>query len=248
MRFIPVFVIFLIASGCTLSPDSDKGNPPARGFKNENSDPAAVELADSIMAAMGGRSNWDKSRFFSWDFFGVRYFYWDKHKERVRIESKPDNAIYLLNLKTNEGKVSVNGREITDRDSLSLRSIEARRFWINDSYWLFMPFKLKDAGATIKYLGEDISLKGERCNVIELKHDQRGAQHKYLIFVDLKDNLVKQWAFLNDLSQDSAVFIRPWDNYNKYGKIFLSSARSDGAGPNDVKVYDHLPDTIFTQF
>ena len=33
--------------------DDPKYNPPAEGFNSEDSDPAAIELADSIMMAMG---------------------------------------------------------------------------------------------------------------------------------------------------------------------------------------------------
>ena len=225
-------------------------NPPADGFDLANSDPAAVELADSIMIAMGGRVNWDKTRFISWNFFGNRDLVWDKMEGRVRIESHKDSITYLVNLNTLEGRVSVRGSEITPGDSLRKMLNKARSIWINDSYWLVMPFKLKDSGVTIKYLGEDTLVAGGKCNVLELTFKDVGdtPQNKYRIYVDLSDNLVKQWAYYTQATQDSSNFTRPWDNYKKYGNILLSADRSDSGGPRNVKVDDTVPDEVFTEF
>jgi hypothetical protein len=93
-------------------------------------------------------------------------------------------------------------------------------------------------------------LTGAKCNVLELTFKDIGdtPQNKYRIFVDDSDNLVKQWSYYNNASQDSANFTRPWDNYQKYGDILISADRSDGAGPKNVKVDDNLPEKIFTEF
>jgi hypothetical protein len=66
--------------------------------------------------------------------------------------------------------------------------------------------------------------------------------------VDIKDKLVRNWAFYSNASQDTANFIRPWDNYQKYGNILLSADRSDKGGPSNVKVDETLPDKLFTEF
>jgi hypothetical protein len=225
-------------------------NPPAEGFDLAHSDPAAVELADSVMKAMGGRGNWDKTRFISWNFFGRRNLVWDKHQGRVRIESQPDSTIYLVNLNSLEGRVQVKGQELTESDSLKKMLERGKSIWINDSYWLVMPFKLKDSGVTLKYLGEDTLQTGAKCNVMELTFKNVGdtPQNKYRVYVDLKDNLVKQWSYYNSAEQDSANFTRPWDNYKQYGNILLSADRSDSGGPRNVKVDDSLPDKIFVEF
>ena len=78
-------------------------NPPAPGFNLQDSDPAAVELADSVMMAMGGREGWDNTRFISWNFFGRRDLVWDKQTGDVRIESQQDSTIYLVNINTMVG-------------------------------------------------------------------------------------------------------------------------------------------------
>ena len=70
---------------------------------------------------------------------------------------------------------------------------------------------------------------------------------KYHVYVDLADNLVKQWAYYSNASQDSATFVLPWDNYKKYGSILLSADRSEGGGPVGVSVDNNLSEKIFTE-
>ena len=247
LKTVLVFLAVVLAS-CEMNKQAL--NPPAEGFDMANSDPKAVELADSIMIAMGGRKNWDKTRYISWNFFGGRDLIWDKKDNKVRIESLKDSITYLVDLDKLQGRVSVKGQEITEPDSLLKMLNKGKSIWINDTYWLLMPFKLKDTGLTLKYIGEDTLLTGTKCNILELTFKDIGdtPQNKYRIFVDDNDNLVKQWSYYNNASQDSANFTRPWDNYQKYGDILISADRSDGAGPKNVKVDDNLPEKIFTEF
>jgi hypothetical protein len=251
--FLLMASIATLFSSCEQSDQSrsdNRNNPPAPGFDIEHSDPAAVELADSVMAAMGGRDNWDNTRFISWNFFGRRNLVWDKQQGDVRIESLPDSTVYLVNINDLTGRVRIKGQELTEPDSLKKMLEKAKSIWINDSYWLVMPFKLKDSGVTLKYLGEDTILTGEKCNVLELTFSNVGdtPENKYRVYVDLKDNLVKQWAYFKEASQDSASQIWPFDNYKRYGNILLSADRSDNRGPRNVRIDEKLPREVFTEF
>ncbi|MEQ9413294.1 MAG: DUF6503 family protein, partial [Cyclobacteriaceae bacterium] len=224
--YLPL-IVALIGWSCqtnTEQADDAYYNPPADGFNSAESDPAAIELADSIMVAIGGRKNWDATRFISWNFFGARDLVWDKKEGRVRIESNRDSTIYLLNLNTMEGKVQVKGEELTEADSLVKMLDRAKRIWINDSYWLVMPFKLKDTGVTLKYMGEDTLVNNKYYNVLQLTFENVGVtpQNKYDLYVDVQENLIKSWAYYSDATFDSANWKRPWDNYKKYGYILLS--------------------------
>ena len=225
-------------------------NPPAEGFDLQNSDPAAIELADSIMHVLGGRENWDKTRFISWNFWGGRNLVWDKYEGRVRIESLKDSIIYLTNVNTDEGRVQIKGVELTEPDSLKKMLKKAKSIWINDSYWLVMPFKLKDSGVTLKYQGEDTVKGSQRYNILQLTFKQVGdtPDNKYTLYVDVKDKLIKHWSFYSNASNDSANWTRPFDNYQKYGAVLISADRSDNGGPKNVKVDETLEDKIFTEF
>lgn len=247
-KLLVVLVVAATVIACETRKDINE-NPHDEGFDLAHSDPAAVELADSIMAAMGGRANWDKTRFISWNFFGRRDWVWDKATGRVRIESTRDSIIYLLNVNDSTGRVQVKGQELTEPDSLKKMLKRAKSMYFNDMYWLAMPFKLKDSGVTLKYMGED-TLKGNRYNVLQLMFNGVGdtPQNKYRVYVDVKDKLIRHWSYYKDSRQDTANFTRPWDNYQKYGGILLSGDRSDGGGPKNVKVDETLPDKIFTEF
>lgn len=247
---------FLVALTCWScqpvkeSMDSANSNPPCEGFNLVESDPAAIELADSIMMAMGGRKNWDDTRFISWNFFGRTDLVWDKHTGRVRIDSHRDTITYLVNINTMEGRVKVKGQEIREQDSLVKMLNRAKSIWINDSYWLVMPFKLKDSGVTLKYMGEDTLVNEKYYNVLQLTFESVGdtPQNKYDLFVDVHEKLIKYWSYYKDASQDTASWTRPWDNYQRYGSILLSADRSDGRGPKNVRVDEQLPDAVFTEF
>lgn len=247
------FIVALISWSCQPASENSVAaydNPPCEGFNMEQSDPAAIELADSIMMAIGGRKNWDATRFISWNFFGRRNLVWDKQEGRVRIESLPDSTTYLVNINTLEGRVQRKGQELTEPDSLAKMLAKAKSIWINDSYWLVMPFKLKDSGVTLNYMGEDTLVNNKYYNVLQLTFEGVGdtPQNKYHLFVEVKENLIKYWSYYRDASQDSASWTRPWDNYQKYGSILLSADRSDGAGPKNVKVDEQLPDAVFAEF
>ncbi len=250
LLFILSFAI--IISACQKPNQETKeiiGNPPSEGFNFDGSDPAAIELADSIMNAMGGRANWDATRFISWNF-GRRDLIWDKATGRVRIESSRDSTIYLVNVNTMEGRVQIKGIELLEADSLANMLDRAKSIWINDSYWLVMPFKLKDSGVTLKYFGEEENQKGVLCNVLELTFNGVGVtpENKYQVYVDIHNNLINEWRYFQNAELDSASAIWPFDNYKKYGNILLSADRSDDRGPKNVTVDTELPDAVFSEF
>ena len=223
-------------------------NPPAPGFNSEASDPRAIAIADSVMLAMGGREAWDDLQYVSWNFFGIRDLVWDKHSGRVRIDVPGANEVYLINVNDNSGKVYVGDSLIAPADSLQMKVDRGKSIWINDSYWLFMPFKLKDSGVTLHYIGNGTLPDGSPAEILQLTFEEVGdtPENKYQVYVDASDHLVKQWAYYRNASQDSASAVWPWDNYSTYGDLLLSADRSDGLGPKNVHVYDSLPDAVFT--
>jgi len=248
-----IVVLFVAVSACApkdRASSESNNNLAGEGFDITHSDPAAIELVDSIMEAMGGYEGWQKTRFISWNFFGNRDLVWDKTLGRVRIDSRNDTVTYLVNINTLQGRVRIKGQEITETDSLQKMLKKAKSIWINDSYWLVMPFKLKDPGVRIKYMGEEKLTNGMQCNVLEVTFDNVGdtPQNKYRLYVDMSDNMVKQWAYYKQATQDSSNFIRPFDNYRKYGDILLSADRSDASGPRHVRVDENISDQVFTEF
>ena len=134
------------------------GNPPAPGFDEAGSDRRAIELADRVMARLGRRSAWDGTRYLTWRFFGGRRHVWDRWTGNHRFED--GELTVLSNIHDGSGRAWAAGVEITDVDTLAARLDKAHRAWIKDSYWLVMPYKLKDSGATLKYHGEGMTEEG----------------------------------------------------------------------------------------
>ena len=255
------FVIFLIvalASCSTTKSEStteteaegdfvEYNNPPADGFDQEGSDLLATLLADKSMQAMGGREAWDKTRYIGWNFFGSRDHLWDKWTGNVRIDVPAQELTILMNINTKEGKVQKNGEVLTDSADFYLQ--RGYGMWVNDSYWLVMPYKLKDSGVTLKYLREDTTQLGASADVLSLSFKDVGVtpQNIYEVWIDTDSKLVTQWAYFPDSSTLEPRFITPWADYKKYGEILLSSNRGQYELTN-IKVFDEVEESTFTSF
>ncbi len=256
LPFCAVLAVFMLLACDKRATDaSAEGNPADPKFDLAHSDPAAVELADSIMLAMGGRAAWNDIRFVRWQPASARTIFWDKQKGRIRLEIPDDGTVILLETRTGKGRMRTAAGEITQPDSLKRKLQYAMNLWQSDSLWLFLPFNLKGAGITLRYLGEGtLAASGRRCNLLELTL-RPPAKDQYLLYVDMKDNLIKQWAYSkNSAHTDSpdnfrgGDFARPWDNYKRYGAILLSADRTDHTGPRNVSLPENLAEAAFTEF
>ncbi len=225
-----------------------ENNPPAPGFNAEASDPQAIRIADEVMQAMGGRKNWDDTRYIVWNFFGRRKLFWDKYSGNVRIEM--GNAVYLVNIHNNTGKVRIGEEIVTHPDSLREHVNRGISAWINDGYWLFMPFKLKDSGVTLRYLGVQTTADGRPADVLQLTFEKVGRtpDNKYHVFVDKETRLVTQWEYFTKYTDEKPAIANPWSDYRRYGKILLSGNRGPNRQLTEIGVYAALPAEVFESF
>jgi len=225
-----------------------KPNPAAEGFDAENSDLKAIAIADEVMEAMGGRKAYDETRYLSWNFFGSRKHWWDKKTGDIRIESQREDFKVKMNINDMTGEVWKDGQLMSQADSLAKYLKRAKGMWINDSYWLVMPFKLKDSGVTLGYMGEEKS-DSLQADILELRFRDVGItpENKYWVYVDKKDRLVNQWSFYGNAKDEEPRFVMPWKDYNKYGLILLSGDRGKPKLSEisvDASIADKLKDPI----
>lgn len=213
-------------------------NPAAPGFNLQESDQKAIALADEVMKAMGGRAAWDKTRYLKWTFFGRRTHIWDKLDQKVQIQVPGQKMHYTLNMKDMSGEVSKAGINYTQEDSIKHHLNQAHKMWINDSYWLVMPFKLKDSGVTLKYIGPDTTQVGADAEVLELTFNEVGVtpDNKYLVYVDEDSKLVTQWDYFASYTDSLPRFQSPWPNYEKYGNLLLSGGEIGGNKIENIQV------------
>ncbi len=237
--------LFILSHGLALA--QNHTNPPMEGFDARNSDPQAIEIADKVMAEMGGRDAWDQARYLSWSLFGQDHV-WDKWTGEFRWQG--DSTVVLMNILSREGTAYINGDEAQHSED---HLFGAYRDWINAGYWLMMPFKLKDSGVTLGYKGESTMSNGEDAYVLTLSFEDVGMtpQNRYDVYVDKVKNLVYQWSFYSNSDADEPNFIRTWEGYKNYGGILLADARVDTKNPSNIRkitnlgVYSNLPESVF---
>ena len=246
-----LILLIVLISGCkeksTVAPTSDKENSSEL---NTIADEKAAELVAKMEAAMGGMDKWNDLRYVSWTFFGSRHLVWDKIGGRVRIDAPRDSSVYLVDLHNKTGRIFKGEKEITVDVDLDQMVKRAESIWINDSYWLVMPFKLRDPGVTVNYMREDTMIGGAPASVLELTFNNVGntPNNKYEVYLDKEDDLIKQWAFFKTADQTDPPRIWPWDNYSSFDGLMISSDRSDKSGPSNVRVYSELDDKVFDSF
>ena len=261
MKYILPFLCFISIAfyNCdNKKSDEDVGtlnnahaNPPADGFNLDDSDAEAMLIADDVMEAMGGYKNWKKTRFISWNFFGRRSLLWDKWTGDVRIEIEATKEIILVNVHDSTGQAMVDGKVMTKADTLQEKYLnKAITIWINDSYWLVMPFKLKDSGVTLKYIGKAQTVKDTTtAKVLQLTFENVGLtpEHKYHVYVDTTTNLVCQWDYFENAANEKARFSTPWKDYTTHGNIKLSGNRGKGQ-LTDIEVLKKVDSKRFSEF
>ena len=224
-------------------------NPAHADFDVLHSDKKAIEIADKVMKSMGGRENWDNTKYLKWNFFGQRLHYWNKETGDIRIEVPNADAVFLMNINTLEGKVKLGDVELTKSDSLDKYLELGKEYWTNDSYLMFMPFKLKDGGVSLKSKQKKMMLDNEYAYALELTFSGLGEtpNNKYIIYVDTYDYKIRQWDFFPTPTMKEPVFRTTWDNYLQYGNIELSNVRSTDT-LTDIAVFEDLSETVFTSF
>ena len=149
-----------------------------------------------------------------------------------------------MNIHTMEGAVYKEDAPVTD--SLDHFLQKGYGWWVNDSYWLVMPYKLKDSGVTLTYLGEDTTVSGSPADVIQLTFENVGltAQNVYKVWIDTDSKLVNQWAYFPNDETTEPNFITPWSDYQTYGGILLAGNRGD-YNLEGINVYQTVPENIF---
>jgi serine/threonine protein kinase len=207
------------------------------------SDPRAIAIADRAMKALGGFDAWNATRYLRFDFVvhheGKRVVWrshtWDKWTGRYRLDAKTkpgdsppgkDSQPYLAltNVNTSEGSVHVQGRPL-DADDEKWYLKKAQAVWVNDTYWLLMPYKMRDPGVILTYGGEEKD--GEQVwDKVILTFDNVGMtpKDKYWAYVNRVTGLVDRWDYILNGGPGPPV---PWTwrNWTRHGAILLASER-----------------------
>lgn len=165
---------------------------------------AALALADQVMERLGGHKNWDQTRYLTWGFFGKCLHLWDKWAGNIRFEEK--GLVVLMNFNSGQVRAWQEGQELTQSATVAAKLNRAHRAWINDSYWLVMPYKLKDSGVSLKYTGPGHTQEGRPAELLMLTFKGVGVtpQNKYEVWVDQQDHAYDAVGSLRGLGRRGA--------------------------------------------
>ncbi len=227
--------------------------PPA--LASAAADPKADAVAETTLEAMGGRTAWEATRYLRFNFFGFRLHHWDRYTGRHRLEGETREGqayVVLHNVHSRQGQVWLDG-ELQSGEAKAEWLERAYKAWINDTYWLLMPYKLRDPGVDLSYDGEE-EIDGTVYDRLHLAFEGVGVTpgDQYWAYVNRETGLMDRWAYrLQSYEEGREATHWLWLDWKSYGGIRLAAVRrglEDGneRGLGEIAVFDHLDDAVFT--
>ncbi|HEX9940803.1 MAG TPA: DUF6503 family protein [Thermoanaerobaculia bacterium] len=208
-----------------------------------------------VIQALGGKQAWDQTRYLRFTFAGRRTHWWDKWTGRHRVEGQTkegERYVVLENLNTKEGTAYLNGQKVEGEKAQELLK-GAYGAWVNDTYWLIMPYKLQDPGVNLSYAGEE-TIDGKTYDKLALSFQNVGLTpgDRYWAYINRDTGLMDRWSFiLEDMPKEGPPMTWLWEGWQKYGNVMLAPHRVQVGGDrklelSDIAVPDQLPDSVFT--
>lgn len=219
-------------------------------------DAKAEELAHTVMNAMGGEKAWYAAHCVRFDFkvnvggkmVEDRSHLWDKMTGRYRIEDKTKDGklrVVLFNVNDRTGSAYVDGHKL--EGAAGAKAVkDAYEAFINDMYWLAMPWKWLDSGVNLKYLGPQ-KRGNDSGEGVRLTFDHVGLTpgDRYDAFVSSESHLMTHWEYKLQDGDKGA-----WDwTYKDTGGIKLGGNHTNAKmsiDMGDVRVLDKVDDAYFT--
>jgi len=209
---------------------------PARAAIGEADAPSAAVVTD-MTNAMGGQKTWDNLPYFRFDFVVVKdgkeiarfKHWWDKRNGRCRVEGPDDkgrNVTAIFTLKDKKGKSFTDG--IVDTDPKNVANIIQMGYerWVNDTYWIIMPFKLRDPGVHLKHVRTKRTQDGIDYDVLQLSFNAGVGLtpgDKYWLYVNRKSHLLDKWEMLLQ-GQKPPPSGASWEGWTGVGPVKLALA------------------------
>jgi hypothetical protein len=212
----------------------------------------ATAIADQVMRALGGRAAWDRLPGLRWTFEvsvndtlrpGRRHA-WDKMNGWHRVEGQTRAGVpycYIGNLDRDEGRAWMDGNAI-EGDSLQKLLKRSKSMWINDAYWMLMPYKLRDPGVHLSYDGDTL-IAGITYDRLALSFENVGDTpgDRYWVYVNRANHRVERWDMVLEGDQPPAKSYT-WEGWEQHGGLWFPTAhRQDGA-----VVYTRMIETVST--
>ena len=170
----------------------------------------AAALADAVWKASGGES-WPQVKTIDFTFVVEK-----EGKQVVSAEHHWDVGAMTDRVKWKGRDVTVNLADPgTTQDAK-----DAYARWVNDSYWLLAPLKLKDKGCNLNAEGMK-EMDGAQREVLTLSFGDVGLTPKdqYHLYIDPQTKLVTSWDYMPEPGKSIHA---TWTDYQKSGGLNLA--------------------------
>lgn len=202
---------------------------------SSGSDARAIAIADQVMTALGGKKQWDALRGLRWTFGAMlgdsvrssRRHAWDKLTGQHRVDgvNRQGQSFTLIHTlgDSTSGMAWVNGNKI-EGDSLKKLIQRATALWVNDTYWMLMPYKLRDPGVTLMYAG-DTTMTGNTYDRLALSFHNVGLTpgDHYWVYVNRADHRVERWEMVLEGDQPPPVAYT-WQGWEQHDGLWFPTA------------------------
>ena len=233
LRIASLLWIAALALGATSGhPARALASSPPADIDRE-SEPVVRALTD----AMGGLKTWESLPCFRFDFVAVRdgkevsryRHWWDKRNGRCRMEGPDEhgkNVTAVFGLADKKGTAFVEG--IGESDSARVAQIIEYGYerWVNDTYWVMMPFKLRDPGVKIRYSRPERTLQAtyDVLEVTFVPGTGLTSDDHYWLYVNRATHLIDRWEFVLT-GQKPPPSGSSWEAWTNVGPVKLSLQR-----------------------
>lgn len=209
-------------------------------------DTAAARVWTRMMDTLAPADGWPRTRYVQFDWIVAREdgelrrsHRWDLWEGDYRVEAPVNGgrmvALFNVNAPTEDERIWIDGEPVEDGARSDSLANSAHAMFVNDSYWLLMPYKWADDGVQAEHLGE-MEQWGETYEVVELTFEDVGLtpQNKYRAFVDPSSGVMELWQHYRQADDPEPSFTMRWGDWQRYGPIMLSSTRPDQEGNSRI--------------
>jgi hypothetical protein len=194
----------------TLATIAAVGFLPA-SLSAQNNSAKAEQLAQEVWKASGGEG-WPNVKTIDFTFAVEK-----NGKMMMQAEHHWDMAAQTDRVKWKDKDVTVNLADPGQDENA--KAAYAR--WVNDSYWLLSPLKLRDRGLKVAAEGTK-EMDGAKCEVLHLSFDQVGLtpNDQYRLYIDPATKRVVSWDYM---PKPGETVHGTWENYKKTGGLMLAT-------------------------
>ncbi|MBI5836900.1 MAG: hypothetical protein HZB25_06635 [Candidatus Eisenbacteria bacterium] len=269
---LSMLVLLLVTlSFCTpgaRAADPASPAPAPHEFDPKGSDPKALDVVDQAMHALGMPGSWRSARYIEFSFGQARgdsllgpprRHCWDTWTNRYRLEGTAravGKRYVILFTDVNDpktAKVWLEGQLQTEDTTVTKFATSGHGAFINDTYWLLMPYKMKDPGVHLGWAGmQHDSASGRELETVELSFDNVGLTPKdhYMVSLDPATHMVVKWKYINGANPSQTMVTR-WQDWKDVGPLKLSERRPIEGAPisivfRDVTVSSEVKEAAFT--